>query len=161
MSLSENTEPIKKKIREFAKSSEKIEVLDTTDSAGNSCLEWRTVIILEMFGERGESRKEERLLRQQVPVQFDVSFDEKQHHIMVFIQWGRIDAAVWKESENEIRTELSKDGNIIVRFHEEREVIELCIIYPFHEFDFPFVYEEIVSVFGMINGYLFRRSNSV
>jgi hypothetical protein len=161
MTQNDDIELIKKSIREYAHSTESIEVTDTTDSAGNQCLEWRTVIILEMFGAKARHGKEERLSRQQVPVQFDVSFDKPQKHILVFIQWGRIEPSIWFDSEQEVRAELAKEGNIILRYHEDREVMELCVVYPFHEFDFAFVYEEIVSIFGMINGYLFRKSNNV
>jgi len=150
---------IKSLISDFCSKSESIQVVETTDSAGNACLEWKTQIILELLGSRGRKGKEERLSRQHIPVQFDVSFDVTRRKILVFLQWGKVEPELWENAREEIEKELEKEGNTSIRFHKERQVIELCVLYPSHEFDFAFVYEEVVSFFGIANGLIFKNAN--
>jgi hypothetical protein len=157
--MSEDLQQIKKLISDFCRKSESIEVRETTDSAGNSCLEWKTQIILELLGTRGQKGKEERLSRQHIPVQFDVSFDITHQKIMVFLQWGKVEPELWDNAREEIEKELEKEGNVKTRYYTDRQVIELCARYPVHEFDFAFVYEEVVSFFGIANGLIFKNAN--
>lgn len=152
-------EGIKANIAEFCQKTESITVAETFDSAGNPCLEWRTSIILELFGADNQGSNEEQLSRQTVPVQFDVSFDTRASKILVFLQWGRIEPADWSRASAEIEAELQKESNVHIRYYGDRQVAELCLIYPFHEFDFAFVYEEAVSYFGIANGLLFKNAH--
>ncbi len=157
--MNENLELIKTQISDFCQKSESINVEETTDSAGNKCLEWKTQVILELLGTRGRRGREERLSRQNIPVQFDVSFDTGRSKILVFLQWGKVEPLLWENAQAEIKEELDKEGNANMRYDNERQVIELCVIYPVHEFDFGFVYEEVVSYFGIANGLIFKNAN--
>ena len=158
MMLPETVESLKRSITDFCEKTEGLAVTENTDSAGHPCLEWKTYLILEVVAGGGE-KEEKSLSRQFVPAQFDVSFDESHHTIRVFLQWGRIDPDVWKTAEAEVRKELSEEVNLDVRFYEDRQVLELCLRYPFHEFDFSIVYEEIIGHFGLANAIFFKTSN--
>ena len=157
--MQEDLKQIKTLISEFCLKTESIHVQETTDSAGNDCLEWKTQIILELLGTRGSKEKEERLSRQHIPVQFDVAFDVPHRKIMVFLQWGKVEPSLWDGAREEIENELGKEGNAQIRYYADRQVIELRVIYPVHEFDFAFVYEEVVSFFGIANGLIFKNAN--
>ncbi len=156
--MSEIVEKIKSAILQHCSQNDKTIPRKTTDSASNASLEWETSLILE-FREKHKKNHTEKNFSQSIPVQFDVSFDELNHKIYVFLQWGRIDKKLWKQAEKSIVKEINDRGDVSVRFTEENEVVELGIIYPFQEFDFPFVYQEIVSFFGLLNGILFHKAN--
>ena len=157
--MPENLQQIKSMISDFCMKSESIQVTETTDSAGNACLEWKTQVIIELLSAKGRRGPEKRLSRQNIPVQFDVSFDTARNKIMVFMQWGKIEPILWENAQTEIIQELEKEGNVQILYHHDRQVIELHVIYPVHEFDFAFVYEEVVSFFGITNGLIFKNAN--
>lgn len=156
--LIESAEKIKRSISDFCLKGEGILTKSTTDSAGNDCVEWQTYLILEVVS-GGEEKSERSLSRQFVPAQFDVSFDLKRRLILVFLQWGKIEPPVWQKAEAEVKTALEKDETITARYYPERQVVELGAFYPFHEFAFSIVYEEIIGYFGLVNAVFFKTAN--
>jgi hypothetical protein len=158
MGMEKEKEKIQQDIIDYCLKNEGISVNRTTDSGGNECIEWQTALILEVMAS-DEQEKDKSLSRQSVSVQFDVSFDMKTRKIIVFLQWGKIEPSLWTSTESQILGELKKEGNIHVRYYGDRQVIELGLVYPFHEFDFSYVYKEIISHFGFINGIFFKRAN--
>jgi hypothetical protein len=156
--MAETAESIKKKTAEFVMQNEGITVQPTTDSKGNECLEWQTSLILEVL-EDAKSGGKKSLSRQTVSVQFDLSLDAQRKSLVLFLQWGRIEPSAWAKAGDDITQGLKRGLNVSVRFHEERGVVELGLVYPFHEFDFAYVYKEIVSYFGFVNGMFFKKAN--
>lgn len=156
--MDESPSKIKKSISDFCLKNEGLLVKQTTDSAGNDCVEWQTSLILEVVAGVQE-KKERSISRQTVPAQFDVSFDEKQRVIRVFLQWGKIEPSLFRSAETEVMSEMRKDGTVKVRYHGDRQAVEVCALYPFHEFDFSVVYREVVGHFGLINAIFFKSAN--
>ncbi len=79
--MQEKVDKIKQVVADYCLQNEGIAVQNTTDSAGNECLEWQSSLILEVLSEDDRESKKS-LSRQSVSVQFDISFnikDKKNH----------------------------------------------------------------------------------
>lgn len=161
--MQDKVKKIKDEVREVSRDRDKAVPVETTDSMGNECLEWQTALVLEVKGapaeEDEEGEKGDPLYRQTIPVQFDISFDLEKRKIYMFMQWGRIDGAVWARSASTIQDQFKESPDVQVRFSKDREVVELGVIYPIVEFDFGYVYEEMASYFGMVNSIFFKKAN--
>jgi hypothetical protein len=156
--MQESIQTIKDAVAEHCRLREKAELKDTLDLTGNGTLEWETSLILEVRTKVEGSEEGVNAFTQAVPVQFTVTFDAAHQHVPVYLQWGKVDTPVWQAAEPVIRERLEGQIDKQVRFFADREVVELCIIYPMHEFDFDYVYEEIVTHFGLVNSIFFEKA---
>ena len=150
-------EHIRHEVIEHCQDKEKAELRDSLDEAGSGKLEWESSLILEVRTRIEGIEEGTNSFTQAVPVQFTLSFEPATQHITVYLQWGKVDTAIWQAAEPVIIERLADQGDKHVAFFSDREVVELHIVYPIHEFDFEYVYEETVTYFGLINSIFFEK----
>ena len=138
---------------------EGVEVKRVKDNVGNECLEWETKLRLEVTGVASDSDEELKKHSITMKAQFDLSFDEANKKIYYFLQWGRVEKKVWEDSAKAIEDAFMEYVEANVRFNTDREVVELSIKYPFHEFDFDYVYKEAISYFALVNRIFYENAS--